>query len=189
MTVELETRRLILRPLELGDAARTQALFPHWEIVRYLNAVVPWPYPEDGAHAFYRDVSLPAIERGEEWSWTLRVKGSPSEHIGAISLTKGELDNRGFWLGLPWQGQGFYDRAVGAVNDFWFDVLGFAVLRTPKAAANRASRRISEKTGMRLVGMGEKDFVSGRLAEEVWEVKAEEWRAHRRRLAAEGPSM
>lgn len=29
----LETRRLILRPLVIEDAATTQRLFPHWEIV------------------------------------------------------------------------------------------------------------------------------------------------------------
>lgn len=36
MTPELETPRLLLRPLELADAAETQILFPQWEIVRYL---------------------------------------------------------------------------------------------------------------------------------------------------------
>jgi len=41
----LETTRLLLRPLELADAEQTQQLFPHWEIVRYLANIVPWPYP------------------------------------------------------------------------------------------------------------------------------------------------
>jgi hypothetical protein len=45
----LETNRLLLRPLELSDAEQVQCLFPQWEIVQYLNAVVPWPYPPDGA--------------------------------------------------------------------------------------------------------------------------------------------
>jgi hypothetical protein len=40
----LETPRLILCPLRLEDAVRTQEIFPRWEIVRYLNAIVPWPY-------------------------------------------------------------------------------------------------------------------------------------------------
>jgi RimJ/RimL family protein N-acetyltransferase len=29
------TERLILRPLEMADAAQIQELFPHWEIVKY----------------------------------------------------------------------------------------------------------------------------------------------------------
>ncbi len=69
--------------------------------------------------------------------------------------------------------------AVVAVNDYWFDVLGFPVLRAPKAIANIASRRISEKTGMRVISSEERDYVSGRLMAEIWEITAEEWRAKR----------
>jgi RimJ/RimL family protein N-acetyltransferase len=173
--VELHTPRLLLRPLQLSDAEQTQRLFPHWEIVKLLNAIVPWPYPADGALAYYRDIALPAIERGDEWQWTLRLKQSPEKHIGAISLHRAKPDNRGFWIGLPWQGQGLMTEAVIAVNDFWFDVLGFPVLRAPKALANFASRRISEKTGMRMVATEVRNFVSGRLPSEIWEVTADEW--------------
>ncbi|MCU1248288.1 MAG: hypothetical protein JWQ49_1317 [Edaphobacter sp.] len=177
--VELHTRRLLLRPLQLSDAQQTQLLFPQWEIVRHLNAIVPWPYPADGALTYYRDVALPAIERGDEWQWTLRLKQSPEHHIGAISLHRTKPDNRGFWLGLPWHNRGLMTEAVIAVNDFWFDVLGFSVLRAPKAVGNLASRRISEKTGMRIVATEERDFVSGRHPCEIWEITADEWRKAR----------
>ena len=69
--------------------------------------------------------------------------------------------------------------AVVAVNDYWFDVLGFPVLRAPKAIANIASRRISEKTGMRVIATYERDYVCGRLMAEIWEITAEEWRVKR----------
>jgi RimJ/RimL family protein N-acetyltransferase len=69
--------------------------------------------------------------------------------------------------------------AVIAVNDYWFEVLGFPVLRAPKAVANAASRRISEKTGMRRIGIEERNLVSGRQLSEVWEITAEEWRARK----------
>lgn len=130
----------------------------------------------DGVFSFYRDVSLPAIERGVEWPWTLRRKEEPEQIIGAISLRKTEGDNRGFWLGLPWHGQGLMTEAVMAANDYWFEVLGFNVLRAPKAVANVASRRISEKTGMRVVATEERSYVSGRLMSEIWEMTADEWR-------------
>jgi RimJ/RimL family protein N-acetyltransferase len=76
--------------------------------------------------------------------------------------------------------------AVIAANDFWFDILGFGRLRVPKAVANAASRRISEKTGMRIVATEERDFVCGRLPSEIWEITADEWhafRAKKRRLS------
>jgi ribosomal-protein-alanine N-acetyltransferase len=180
MLSTLETERLILRPLELADAARIQELFPQWEIVRLLNAVVPWPFPADGALRHIRDTALPLIEQGESWDWTLRLKTEPEMIIGRIGLYLGE-DNRGFWMGLPWQGQGLMTEAVIAVTDYWFGVLGFPVLRVPKAVENVGSRRISEKTGMRVVEVKEREYVSGRLQTEVWEVTAEEWRAWRGR--------
>jgi ribosomal-protein-alanine N-acetyltransferase len=180
MLSTLETERLILRPLELADAARIQELFPQWEIVRLLNAVVPWPFPADGALRHIRDTALPLIEQGESWDWTLRLKTEPEMIIGRIGLYLGE-DNRGFWMGLPWQGQGLMTEAVIAVTDYWFGVLGFPVLRVPKAVENVGSRRISEKTGMRVVEVKEREYVSGRLQTEVWKVTAEEWRAWRGR--------
>jgi RimJ/RimL family protein N-acetyltransferase len=70
--------------------------------------------------------------------------------------------------------------ACVAANDFWFEVLGKPVLCVPKAAANVASCRISERQGMRMVGTGVRDYVSGRLPCQNWEITAEEWRAWRR---------
>jgi len=179
MTPQLETARLILRPLELADAETTQRLFPHWEVVKHLADKVPWPYPEDGALAFYRDVVLPAMERGDEWHWSLRLRENPGQLIGAISLRKPGDENRGFWLGLPWQGQGLMTEAADRATEYWFEELGFPILRVPKAALNAASRRISEKAGMRVVARFPKQYVSGELESELWEITAEEWRARR----------
>jgi [ribosomal protein S5]-alanine N-acetyltransferase len=175
LTPALETSRLVLRPLELADAEQAQALFPHWEIVRYIRNAVPWPYPPDGAYNFYRDVTLPAVARGDEWAWTLRLKAAPDKLIGAISLFRSETDNRGFWLGLPWQRQGLMTEACEIVTGYWFEALKFPVLRVPKAIANAGSRRISERQGMRVIAREDRDYVSGRLPSEIWEITAQEW--------------
>jgi len=181
MIPTLETPRLVLRPLELADAPQIQAIFPQWEVVKHLNAKVPWPYPVDGALTFCRDVALPAMASGEQWFWSIRRKAQPENLIGVINLVKRENENRGFWLDPKWQGQGLMMEAADAVTDFWFDELKFPVLRVPKAIENQASRNISEKQGMRIVGRAEKDYVGGRLMSETWEITAEEWRSHRRR--------
>ena len=75
VTPQLETPRLWLRPLELADAEQAQPLFPQWEVVRYLTNQVPWPFPSDGVHKFYRDVALPQAERGE----ALALDAAPEE--------------------------------------------------------------------------------------------------------------
>jgi [ribosomal protein S5]-alanine N-acetyltransferase len=175
----LQTERLLLRPLEIADAKCTQLLFPHWEVVRYLAAHVPWPYPDDGALTHYRDIAIPAMQRGEEWHWSLRLRSDPSQMIGSIAVMKGQDNNRGFWLGLPWQGNGLMTEAAEAATEYWFEKLGFPKMRVPKAQANRASSRISEKNGMRLVALEERDYVCGRLPAEIWEITAEEWCEYR----------
>ena len=72
--------------------------------------------------------------------------------------------------------------ACETVTDFWFNVLGFPVLRVPKAVPNAASRRISEKQGMRVIAKMERNYVSGQFPAELWEITAEEW--HRRKNRA-----
>lgn len=179
MVPTLATSRLWLRPLTLEDASATQKLFPEWEIVRYLSNTFPWPYPVDGARRFYQDEALPAMDRGEAWHWSLRLKTDPETVIGSISLTLGESDHRGFWLALPYHGLGLMSEACVPVTDFWFETLGQPVLRVPKARANEASRRISQKQGMRIVWSGEKDYIGGRMPADLWEITAEEWRRFR----------
>jgi [ribosomal protein S5]-alanine N-acetyltransferase len=172
-----ETGRLILEPLRVEDAPQIQKQFPHWRVVRYLLNRVPWPYPADGASRYISEVALPAIARENQWTWTLRLRLHPRQIIGAIDLRRGDEDNRGFWLGVDWQGKGLMSEACAWVNDYWFETLGFRVMRVAKAADNAASRRISEKQGMRLVATKEKEYVCGRLPTEVWEITAEEWSA------------
>jgi [ribosomal protein S5]-alanine N-acetyltransferase len=180
MADELQTARLLLKPFAMEDAEQIQELFPRWEIVRYLNASIPWPYPDDGAEHFTREIALPEAERGESWHWTLRPKGAPEQIIGMISLTLKPDGNRGFWIDPEWQGQGLMTEACEAATEYWFEVLRQPVLRSPKAIANEASRRISQRQGMRVIWRGEKDYVCGRLPSELWEITAEEWRARKR---------
>jgi RimJ/RimL family protein N-acetyltransferase len=175
MQPTLLTERLILRPLALEDAKAIQQQFAHWEVVRYLNAIVPWPYPADGARNYLEQVALPGMARGNEWHWSIRLKSAPEQMIGNINLTDEQDDNRGFWLGPQWQGQGFMTEACAVVTEYWFDVLKRPMMRVPKAAPNLGSRRISERAGMRLIRTDEGEFVEGRFPRDIWEMTREEW--------------
>jgi RimJ/RimL family protein N-acetyltransferase len=172
----LETPRLILRPMDLSDADAVQARFPRWEIVRLLESVVPWPYPEDGALTYIRTHVLPPMQQGVAWHWSIRPKQTPEDLIGAIALRDKPGDNRGFWLDPAWQGQGLMTEASDAVTDFWFETLDRPLLQVMKAVANVKSRRLSQRVGMRMVQVSDHDFVCGRLPAELWEITREEWR-------------
>ncbi|WP_455827281.1 GNAT family N-acetyltransferase [Pseudomonas graminis] len=179
MQPTLFTDRLILRPLTLDDAEGIQLQFPHWEVVRYLNALVPWPYPADGARTYLEQIALPAMARGEEWHWSIRLKNAPEHLIGNISLMDEQDNNRGFWLGPQWHGQGLMAEASAAATDYWFGVLKRPLMHVPKAAPNLGSRRISERTGMRLIRTDLGDFVEGKFPRDIWEMTREEWLASR----------
>jgi RimJ/RimL family protein N-acetyltransferase len=178
----ISTERLLLTPLTPSDAGQIQRVFPRWEIVRYLVSTVPWPYPEGAADYYVNQVALPDVEKGIAWLWTLRRKAAPDELIGLICLYDVEDNNRGFWLTPEWQGQGLMREACDAVTDYWFNTLNKPVLRAPKAVDNTRSKRISESSGMRLIGTGKKQYVSGLLDSELWEITREEWNALRQRV-------
>jgi RimJ/RimL family protein N-acetyltransferase len=174
-----ETVRLFLQPLCIEDAPLIQAVFPQWEIVKYLGAQVPWPYPEDGAEQFIRHVAIPAMEAGEAWHWSIRPKSTPHALIGVISLMDKPDENRGFWLDPKWQGQGMMSEAADAVTEYWFGELGKSQMRIPKAIDNLPSRKISQRSNMRIIATIQKQLVCGECTSEVWEITKDEWNKYR----------
>ncbi|MGO3985714.1 GNAT family N-acetyltransferase [Pseudomonas sp. SAS7] len=171
----LYTDRLVLTPLRLEDAPAIQKLFPQWEVVRYLDRRVPWPYPEDGALVYVRDIALPAMAAGREWHWMIRLRNEAECTIGSISLYEQPGNNRGFWLAPQWWGMGYMREACRVINAYWFEALSRPLMQVPKAVANHASRRVSEHEGMRRVSTRDGYFVSGPMQVEVWELTRSEW--------------
>lgn len=173
----LYTSRLILTPLQLTDATAVQQLFPQWEVVRYLDSRVPWPYPPDGGLVYVRDIALPAMAAGREWHWMIRLRAHPECSIGSISLFDQPGNNRGFWLAPQYQGNGYMREACKVVNAYWFEILLRPVMQVPKAAINHPSRKISQHEGMRMIGTRDGHFVSGPMQVEIWEISRCEWLA------------
>ncbi len=185
-TPTLETRRLLLRPLRLSDAPRIQELFPHWEVVQYMATVIPWPYPGDGAEQFLRR-TLADREQGRRYGWAITLKGDGGDRlIGVIDLFPNNPgDNRGFWIGVPYQRQGYMTEAVAAVNDFAFESLGLPRLLLNNAEPNIASHRLKEKSGATISAIeDDSPILGGRFRRIKWILTAEQWRSHRERFFA-----
>lgn len=138
ITPILKTPRLTLRPLRATDAARIQSLFPHYEVLKYMVAAIPWPYPADGAQQFV-DGALASMTREERCVWAIVEDAAGDDLlIGCIDLFPNKADdNRGFWFGLPYQGKGYMTEAVAAVTDFAFDVVGLRRLILNNAEPTR----------------------------------------------------
>ena len=175
-TPVLETLRLILRPVRADDAPTIQRRFPQWEIVRYLSATVPWPYPPDGAAANMVDC-LAELERREKFHWAITLKGGGDEMIGRIDLwpETGERDNRGFWLDPEFWGQGLMTEAADRVTEYAFTELDWPRLYLCNAEANIASHRVKEKQGARIIDRIPAAYVSGPGTRVVWVLEREVW--------------
>lgn len=119
----LTTERLLLQPLVAEDAAQIQKLYPRWEIVRYMVSSVPWPYPDNGAENYVKNVALPDMAKGIAWFWSIRRREVPDELMGIICLYDVEDNNRGFWLAPEFQGQEYMREASIAATDYWFNTL------------------------------------------------------------------
>jgi len=180
-TPVLRTRRLILRPVRAKDAPAIQRRFPKWEIVRWLDAGVPWPYPPDGAANFVA-ACLDEMEHDEKSHWAIILRTGPADLVGIINLWPDDGTNSGqcgFWLDGEFQGQGLMTEAVDRVTDYAFGELGWPCLYLTNAQENRASRRIKEKQGARLVDFRIAQCVSGRVSQMVWELTRKDWIARR----------
>ncbi|KPZ09375.1 Uncharacterized protein ALO40_01382 [Pseudomonas syringae pv. viburni] len=178
LTPPLHTPRLLLLPLQLEDAPAMQSLFNHWEVVRYLTHHVPWPYPEGEALRYLREDALPAMQDGEEWHWSIRLRDQQDRLIGSACMMDEQDNNRGFWLSPAYQGLGLMSEVCVAIDRFWFETLRRPVLRVAKSALNEASCRLSQREGMRLVTVQESQFVCGTTQEQLWELTRDEWRAN-----------
>lgn len=175
-TPALETDRLILRPTQLSDAPAIQKNFNNWEIIRHLNASIPWPYPDDGAETFIKNVVIPKTNDGKEHFWVLVLKNDLAQNaIGCISFgidryTNEEQGNRGFWLAEPYWGQGLMTEAVESLNDYVFNDLKIDSYIVVNAIDNIASRRVKEKTNAHFLRNGKLEHHGGIKKTEVWKV-------------------
>src|SRR2546421_7602815 len=117
----LQTQRLTLRPLALSDAPAIQRHFNNWNIIQHLAAVVPWPYPEDGAETFVR-LQLEKIAAGEQnYHLVFAPRARDGGAIGNIHFcphADSPQGNWGFWLAEPRWNPGLENKAVPCVNDF-----------------------------------------------------------------------
>jgi [ribosomal protein S5]-alanine N-acetyltransferase len=184
-TPVLQTERLILRPLELRDAAAIQRLFDDWEVVRDLHAGIPWPYPADGALTNTVE-SLGKAARGERSYWAITLKGGEDQLIGRIDLWPFDpetRDMRGFWLGRPYWGRGLMTEAAERVTQYAFEDLGWDELWLCNRDTNAGSHRIKQKQGAEVVDLRPRDYVSGPGVSVTWRLTRQAWLAQRAALS------
>jgi RimJ/RimL family protein N-acetyltransferase len=143
----LETRRLSLRAPRLEDAKTVAALANDRRIAEN-TARIPHPYKVADAEGFISG----ANKAGGEAVFLIALR---DEVIGACGIMfHEETPELGYWLGVPYWGNGYATEALHAVIDYAFTDLEHAALQAGARVTNPASRRVLEKCGFQWTGVG-----------------------------------
>jgi RimJ/RimL family protein N-acetyltransferase len=146
-TPVLETERLCLRTPRLEDAKRVAALVNDRRIAEN-TARIPHPYALADAREWIAD----ANKKDGEAAFVIIAAG---EIIGGCGYhSRDGVPEIGYWIGVPFWGNGYATEAARALIDHAFGDRGYPMLVAGARISNPASRRVLEKCGFQWTGVG-----------------------------------
>ena len=144
----LETKRLTLRAPTLKDAKAVAVLANDRRIAEN-TARIPHPYKVTDAESF-----IAGANKADGETVFLIVRGSTIMGACGVAVADPNAPELGYWLGVPYWGQGFATEALHAVIDFAFGEFEHTALHAGARVTNPASRRVLEKCGFQWTGVG-----------------------------------
>lgn len=143
----LETKRLILRPWEEADA---EILYQYAKDPK-VGPLAGWPVHTSVDNS--REIIRNVLSAEGNYAVLLKETGEPVGCVGlmigeesGLKLPKDEAEI-GYWLGVPYWGQGIIPEAAGELIRFAFEELGLANLWCGYFVGNDKSKRVQEKLG------------------------------------------
>jgi len=175
----IETSRLILRPLTLGDLNDVYAYASDPEVARY--TIFDFHTSIQPTREFLASV-IEGYAEGHPGPWGAENRQT-KRVIGAIGLRRWSRENASAELGFAlkrasWN-QGFASEMVRAVIDFGFQRMALNRLCAGTMTANSASRHVLEKAGMKFEGVLRQVeyFKNGFQDVALYSMLREEWSA------------
>ena len=190
--IELNSRRLTLRPLTVND-------FVLWQKVRERNLewLKPWEpqanfrdgNPSESQKAFAMRCSARDRERelGTGWAFGVFHNENLLGELNLSNVVRGAFQNAhiGYWTDQDNAGRGYMPEALVVAMQFAFEDIGLHRLQISIVPRNLPSRRVVEKLNLRCEGLAERYLeIAG-----VWEdhlrfaITVEEWRERAKELS------
>jgi ribosomal-protein-alanine N-acetyltransferase len=144
----LETARLKLRPYTEADIFELLPLIGTREVAA-TTLRIAHPYSEQDARAFLE------LAKDPDKLWlaiTLRTDGRQIGGIGLRTDNQHQHAELGYWLGVPFWGQGFATEAAREILRYGFKTLGLHRIFASHFKHNSASGHILKKIGMKYEG-------------------------------------
>lgn len=152
--VVLETERLRLRPFRLSEADRLCTLINDWEVVRWLNHRIPFPYARADAEAWIAHVRAQhTTPTPHTFALALRDGDALIGCVGIDEIT-GRIGQVGYWIGKSFWGHGFAAEACTSIAGFAYGPLNLECLHAGVARGNQRSARALAKAGFTPIGEG-----------------------------------
>jgi RimJ/RimL family protein N-acetyltransferase len=146
-TSVLETERLCLRAPRFEDAKPIASLINDRRIAEN-TARIPHPYTLADATEW---IGIANTVEGAECFVITRA----GEVIGGCGLDiRNGVPELGYWLGVPFWGNGYATEAARALIDHAFGTRGHEAITAGARISNPASRRVLEKCGFQWTGVG-----------------------------------
>lgn len=145
--MQLETRRLILRPWAVTD---DQALYEYAKDPQ-VGPIAGWPVHTSVANS--REIIETVLSAPETYAVVLKGNHRP---VGSIGLMRGQESDIGipedeaeigYWIGVPFWGQGLIPEAVHELLRHGFEDLKLKKIWCGYYAGNVKSKRVQEKCG------------------------------------------
>lgn len=143
----LKTKRLILRPWEEGDAEDLYKYASNPDV----GPIAGWPVHTSVDNS--REIIKGVLSAPETYAIVLKAKGHP---VGSIGLMLGKASNIGipntegeigYWIGVPYWGQGLAPEAVHEIMRYGFEELNLEKMWCGYFDGNEKSKRVQEKCG------------------------------------------
>lgn len=171
MIPTLRSKRIVLRPYQLSDLGNVQRLAGD-KIIAEMTANIPHPYMDGMAEEW--------ISKHEQWfknreAIALAIQLSESgEHIGTISITQinAKSGNLGYWVGVPYWGNGYCSEAASLIIDYGFSEYDLDLIYARHLPENPASGKVMTKNGFEYkneVLVGDRELLHYELPRSKWQ--------------------
>lgn len=166
---EIQTSRLLLRPLEASDAEPLFSIFSDTEAIRY------WGTPdrtlEDSKNSIVRFQESWKKNGFGDWAVTENSSGRFIGFCGLHYITGMDEVNLGYLLNRSYWGKGYATEACFASLNFGFEKRGLSQVVATTDPKNGASLRLLEKCCMTL----SKNIVRNGRDRVVYQITKTEW--------------
>ena len=153
-TVELKTKRLLLRRFTMDDA---NSIFNNWANDPDVTEYLTWqPHGNIDVTKTVLTGWVDGYAKEDFYVWGI-VISTTNELIGSISVVsqddKIKMVHIGYCIGKKWWRQGFVSEALAALIKFFFEEVGINRIEARYDPQNPNSGKVMEKCGMKYEGL------------------------------------